>query len=69
MWRLAGRYSAVGIEIATAFTLGALGGHWLDKKLGTSPVLFLVGITVGTGAAVRAILRVIKDIKKNNDLR
>ena len=58
MWRLAGRYSAVA--------LGTLGGVWLDKKLGTTPWLFWFGLAVGVGAAVRAILRVVREFKRTS---
>lgn len=64
MWRLAGRYSAVGIEMAVAIAFGTLGGHWLDTKLGTSPYLFWFGLTIGIGAAVLAIVRVIKEFRR-----
>ena len=64
MWRLAGRYSAVGIEMAAAVAIGTLGGQWLDGKFGTEPYLFWFGFVVGVGAAVRAIMRVIRDFKR-----
>ena len=64
MWRLAGRFSAVGIEMAVAVAVGTLGGYWLDEKLDTTPYLFWFGFVVGTGAAVRAIVRVVKTMKR-----
>ena len=63
MWRLAGRYSALGIEMAVAVSLGALLGWWLDKRLGTEPWLLFVGIIVGVGAATRTVVRVVKTTK------
>ncbi len=63
MWRLAGRYSAVGIEMAAAVAIGTLGGRWLDGKLGTEPTLFWIGFVVGVGAAVRAVVRVARNFK------
>jgi len=65
MWQLAGRYSAVGIEMAIAVTLGSLGGHWLDTKLGTSPYLLLFGIVVGIGAAALTVVRVVRGTHLN----
>ena len=64
MWRLAGRYSAVGIELAVSVTLGTIGGAWLDRKLGTDPWLLWFGIIVGIGAATRVILRVVRDYRR-----
>jgi len=60
MWRLAGRYSAVGIEMAAAVAFGTLGGRWLDGKFGTTPYLFIFGLIVGVGACARTIIRLIK---------
>jgi len=63
MWRLAGRYSAVGIEMAAAVVIGTLGGLWLDSKLGTEPYLFIFGLVVGVGAATKTIIRIAKQTK------
>jgi F0F1-type ATP synthase assembly protein I len=63
-WKLAGRFSAVGIEMAAAVAIGALGGRWLDGKLGTDPYLMWFGLAVGIGAAVRAVLRVVKAYRR-----
>ena len=60
MWRLAGRYSAVGIEMSAAVAIGAIGGDWLDHRWGTEPYLFWFGVIIGMGAAVRAIMRIAK---------
>ena len=58
MWRLAARYSSVGIEMAASVAAGTFGGLWLDGQFGTEPYLFLFGLVVGTGAAVKAVVRV-----------
>ena len=63
MWRLAGSYSAVGIEMAAAVAIGTLGGLWLDSKLGTEPYLFLFDLVVGIGAATRTIIRIARRTK------
>ncbi len=60
LWRIAGRYMALGIEMVAAVAIGTIGGQWLDKKLDTTPYLFWFGLVVGLGAAVRAVLRVVK---------
>lgn len=65
MWRIAGRYSAVGIEMAIAVALGTLGGTWLDDHFGTKPYLFIAGLVIGIGAAANAIVRVVKNTKLN----
>jgi ATP synthase protein I len=60
MWKLASRYSAVGIEMAVAITLPMLVGVWADKRWGTSPWLVVVGLAVGFAAATRSVWRVVK---------
>ena len=64
MWRLAGRYSALGIEIAASVTFGTLAGVWLDGQLGTTPYLFWFGVVVGCGAATTAITRTIRAYRR-----
>ncbi len=63
MWRLAARYSTVGIEISAAVAIGTLGGWWLDTQLDTEPVLFWIGLVVGVGAATKTIYRVVASTK------
>lgn len=63
LWRLAARYSTVGIEMTVAVTLGTLGGHWLDHRLGTAPWFLGFGLLVGIGAAIRTILRIVRQTK------
>jgi len=60
MWRLAGRYSSLGIEMTVAVALGVFGGRWLDGQFGTEPFLFWFGLVVGIGAATRGVVRAVK---------
>lgn len=39
--------SQLGLTIAVPIILGMLGGNWLDKKLGTGHVFFLILLTLG----------------------
>jgi ATP synthase protein I len=65
MWRIAGTTGAVGIEIAVAICIGYLGGHYLDRKLGTQPWLSYLGLLAGIGAAVKALVRLSRDYKRD----
>ncbi len=60
MWRLAGRYMGVGIELAVDVALPTVLGMWLDRRLGTTFILW-IGLVVGLGAVVRTIVRIIKE--------
>ncbi len=55
MWRSATRVGAVGIEMGLAVGFGALGGAWLDDKFDTSPILGIIGLLIGIGAAGKAL--------------
>jgi F0F1-type ATP synthase assembly protein I len=40
-------FAGVGLQFAITLVLFALGGVWLDKKLGTSPWFVIVGVFGG----------------------
>ena len=71
MWRIAGTTGAVGIEIALCVCIGYFGGSFLDKKLGTTPWISYFGLAAGIGAAIRALVRVVRryrrDLEKEPD--
>jgi ATP synthase protein I len=64
MWRDALRHAGVGWEIVVALVVGYLLGWWFDRTLGTSPVLKIVGVLLGLGAGVLALLRVIGEYRR-----
>jgi ATP synthase protein I len=66
MWKLAGQYLALGVEMVIAVAVGTLGGRWLDGKFGTTPYLFWFGMIVGIGAAARGVIRVVRNTKLSN---
>jgi F0F1-type ATP synthase assembly protein I len=49
--REAGPYLGLGTMLAASVGLGLLAGYWLDRRLGTAPLLFLVGGVLGLAAA------------------
>ncbi len=52
-------FSEIGIVLLVATLLGALGGHWIDGQLGTSPLAFVAGFLAGAGAGSVAVYRLI----------
>ncbi|MED5463526.1 MAG: AtpZ/AtpI family protein [Myxococcota bacterium] len=66
MWRLAGRYSSVGIELAICIAVPVLIGNWCDNKFDLSPYGALFGAIVGVGACIQAIRRIIRSFKNEN---
>lgn len=57
--------ATVGIEIVLAVTIGLLAGQALDDALGTGPWMTVFLVTVGFGAAVKAIVRTIRLVKRD----
>jgi len=55
MWRSAGSFAAVGLEMGFALVLGMLGGWYLDGKLETEPLFFWIGFGLGLAAAAKAV--------------
>lgn len=50
-----------GVNLVGGLLIGYYGGGWLDRRLGTEPWLTLVGVTLGTVAAFRMLLRELQD--------
>ena len=65
MWRSAGTAGALGIEIALCIVIGAGGGYLLDRKLNTHWIMYL-GLFFGIGAAIKGIVRVTRQYKRES---
>ncbi len=61
--RTLGYVSTVGLAMAFSIGIGALVGHYLDKKFGTAPWLLLVFFGFGVAAAFRNLYIMYKKIK------
>ncbi len=55
-----GRASALGWELAILYTFFMGGGFYLDRRLGTAPWLLIVGVVLGSVAAIRSLVRATK---------
>ena len=57
--------ASVGIEIAAAIGVGALGGLWLQRNVTHwAPWTLYIGLTIGLGAAVLAIIRTARNFTR-----
>jgi F0F1-type ATP synthase assembly protein I len=65
MWRIAARYSAVGLEMGIAVLIGYFGGYWLDRHFGTAPWMMYAGLGLGLGASTKAIVDAVKRARKD----
>jgi ATP synthase protein I len=50
-------YAGVGIQFAIALVIFALGGNWIDQRLGSSPLFLVLGVFVGAAAAFYSMYR------------
>ena len=46
------QYAGLGVQLAAALVLCALGGQWLDRKVGTDGVFTIAGAFLGFGATM-----------------
>jgi ATP synthase protein I len=58
------RYSGYGLQLAASVGLFMAGGWWLDGKLGTKPLLTILGALLGGGAGFYSLYQ---HLVKNRD--
>jgi ATP synthase protein I len=58
-WEAALRFIGVGWFIAISILLGVWGGLWLDAKLGTAPIMVIVGLILGLLVAFYGVYRML----------
>lgn len=63
-WRLVGLVLSMAFVFPSALLVGYVLGWWLDKKLGTSPILVIVFIVLGFFAALVELFRELKKLAK-----
>jgi F0F1-type ATP synthase assembly protein I len=52
-----GRLAHLGLQLALSTGLFLLGGWWLDGKVGTTPLLTILGALLGAGAGFYSMIR------------
>jgi len=65
-WALALRLTGIGWYIAVCVLVGVLGGLWLDRKLGTTPLFILLGTVFGMVAAFYGIYKLVAPLMGND---
>ena len=50
-------FAGMGLQLGLTFALFALLGHWLDRRLGTSPWLLLLLVFIGAAAGLYSVYR------------
>jgi F0F1-type ATP synthase assembly protein I len=64
MWREALRYVAVGWEIVLCLGIGYGIGWALDRWLHTSPIMQIAFTLLGVGAAVKTLIRIVREYRR-----
>jgi ATP synthase protein I len=68
-WKALGELSSIGLALVLATVIGLAGGYYLDRWLGTSPWLTLVGLVFGIAAGFVNLFRSVKRAEKSVDDR
>jgi ATP synthase protein I len=66
-WQAALRFIGVGWFVAISILLGVWGGLWLDAKLGTAPIMVLVGLFLGLAVAFYGVYRMLLPLIRKRD--
>jgi F0F1-type ATP synthase assembly protein I len=59
-WQALGGLATVGITLVVAIAGATIGGYFLDRWIGTSPLFTLIGLGLGIATGVREFLRTMK---------
>ncbi len=63
------RYGSVGVQFGAVLALFALAGHWLDTRLGSSPIFLVLGVLVGFGGGLFSLIQKIPVSSKGRSSR
>jgi len=53
-------FTEIGFTLLVTTLLGALGGHWLDGRLGTLPLFAMTGFLAGAGLGAFGIYKLLR---------
>ena len=54
----------VGFSTAICATLSIVGGLWLDRNFGTSPLFILLGAALGLATSLYIVWQIVKPLQK-----
>lgn len=69
LWAAAGEHTGLGLTWALSVLFFLLGGWWIDERLGTTPLLMIVGAFVGAGAGFYSLYRSVMSSTGSEDSR
>ena len=53
-------FSEIGFILLVTTLAGALGGHWIDDQIHTSPLFIVTGLLAGLGIGARGVYGLIQ---------
>jgi len=66
-WQSLGGLATVGITLVVATAGATIGGYYLDRWLGTLPVLTWIGLGVGGAGGFCALFRMVKRADRDEE--
>ena len=66
-WKALAELSSIGMTLVLATVIGLAGGYYLDRWLGTSPWLIMIGLGLGIGAGFVNFFRSVKRAERDAD--
>lgn len=66
-WKALADVSQVGLTLVISTVIGLTGGYYLDRWLGTSPWLILIGLGLGVAAGFVSLFRSVKSAEQKLD--
>ena len=66
-WKALAELSSIGMTLVLATVIGLAGGYFLDRALGTSPWLILIGLGLGIAAGFVNLFRSVKRAERDAD--
>ena len=67
MLKQSANFVAVGIEIGLSLVIGIVAGTYADRYWDTEPLFFWIGLVVGFGAAIKAVVDAARKAQKMFD--
>ncbi|MET0485856.1 MAG: AtpZ/AtpI family protein [Candidatus Rokuibacteriota bacterium] len=66
-WKALAELSSIGMTLVLATVIGLAAGYYLDRWLGTSPWLVMIGLGLGIVAGFVNFFRSVKRAERNAD--
>ena len=66
-WKALAELSSIGMTLVLATVIGLAGGYYLDRWLGTSPWLIMIGLGLGIAAGFVNFFRSVKRAGQDTD--